>query len=511
MSYEQEEIYLHCEKIDKIYPGTKALDQVSFDIKRGKVNVLIGENGAGKSTLMRIVAGIEKQSAGKMYLQGREVEFNSTVDARKEGIAIIHQELCLFPNMTVFQNLFMSSERTKNGFLDDAEHRKLAKQVLARLKYPIDPDTMVGDLRVGQQQMIEIARNLLIPNLKILIMDEPTSSLSEQEVEVLFNITRELTSTGISVVYISHRLEELMRIGDYVTIFRDGKLVAEAAVKDIDLPWIVKQMVGEGKSYPKRDTVVNWEKQPDVLQVQKLSLPKNGGGYLLKDVSFNLKKGEILGIYGLLGAGRTEIFESIMGMRPNHTGEIYLNGQKIKIGSVSDQITKGFAWLPEDRQRDGLVQTMSIAKNIALSNIIKYINAAGLIDTAKEDAAEMEMIKDVHIKVANKDLPILSLSGGNQQKVVFAKGALTDPQIMLLDEPSRGIDIGAKTEIFHLIYQYAKRGISIIVVSSELEEIIAIADRIVVLSNGIKTAEFTGTDITQDNLVKGSYMGHKQN
>lgn len=511
MSNEQEEIYLHCEKIDKIYPGTKALDQVSFDIKRGKVNVLIGENGAGKSTLMRIVAGIEKQSAGKMYLQGREVEFNSTVEARREGIAIIHQELCLFPNLTVFQNLFMSTERTKNGFLDDAKHRELAKKVLARLKYPIDPDTKVGDLRVGQQQMIEIARNLLIPNLKILIMDEPTSSLSEQEVEVLFNITRELTAAGISVVYISHRLEELMRIGDYVTIFRDGKLVAEAAVKDVDLPWIVKQMVGEGKSYPKRKEPVDWSAHSNVLEVKNLSLPKSGGGYLLKDVSFNLRRGEILGIYGLLGAGRSEVFESIMGMRPDHTGEILVNGSNIKVGSVSDQIAKGFAWLPEDRQRDGLVQTMSIAKNIALTNIAAYTNSLGLIDKNKEDEAEQAMIDDVHIKVADKDLPILSLSGGNQQKVVFAKGALTSPQIMLLDEPSRGIDIGAKTEIFHLIYQYAERGVSIVVVSSELEEIIAIADRIMVLSNGEKTAEFTGADINQDNLVKASYMGHKKN
>lgn len=508
MSEQQEEIYLHAEKIDKIYPGTKALDQVSFDIKRGKVNVLIGENGAGKSTLMRIIAGIEKQSAGKLYLQGREVEFNSTVDARREGIAIIHQELCLFPNMTVFQNLFMASERTHGGILDDAEHRKLATQVLKRLNYPIDPDTMVGDLRVGQQQMIEIARNLLIPNLKILIMDEPTSSLSEQEVEVLFNIMRELTASGISIVYISHRLEELMRIGDYVTIFRDGRLVAEAKVKEIDVPWIVKQMVGEGKSYPKREVAVDWAKTPTVLEVNNLSLPKSGGGFLLNNVSFNLHKGEVLGIYGLLGAGRSEVFECIMGMRPNHTGDIKLNGEKIDVGTVPEQIAKGFAWLPEDRQRDGLVQTMSIDKNIALSNIGKYTNSLGLIDSKKESDAVASMISEVHIKVADKELPILSLSGGNQQKVVFAKGALTGPQIMLLDEPSRGIDIGAKTEIFKLIYQYAKKGISLLVVSSELEEIIAIADRIIVLSNGVKTAEFTGADITQDNLVKASYMGH---
>lgn len=504
-----DDVYLHAEKIDKVYPGTKALDQVSFDIKRGKVNVLIGENGAGKSTLMRIIAGIEKQTSGKLYLLGKEVEFSSTVDARAQGIAIIHQELCLFPNLTVFQNLFMASERTKNGFLDDKEHRELAKKVLARLKYPIDPDTRVGDLRVGQQQMIEIARNLLIPNLKILIMDEPTSSLSEQEVDVLFNIMRELTASGISIVYISHRLEELMRIGDFVTIFRDGKLVAEAAVKDIDVPWIVKQMVGQGKSYPSRDIAVDWSKREKVLQVKNLSCPKSGGGFLLKDVSFDLHKGEILGIYGLLGAGRTEIFECIMGMRPEHTGKIIYKGQEIKIESLSDQIKKGFAWLPEDRQRDGLVQTMNIDRNIALSNIEKYVNPWGLINSKNESAAVEGMIKDVHIKVADKTLPILSLSGGNQQKVVFAKGVLTGPSIMLLDEPSRGIDIGAKTEMFHLIYEYAKKGVSLLVVSSELEEIIAIADRIIVISNGQKTAELSGDDITQDNLVKASYMGHQ--
>ena len=503
-----EEIYLHAEKIDKIYPGTKALDQVSFDIKRGKVNVLIGENGAGKSTLMRIIAGIEKPSAGKLYLQGKEVSFESTVDARAHGIAIIHQELCLFPNLTVYQNLFMSSERTKGGILDDAEHRKLARQVLGRLNYPIDPDTKVGDLRVGQQQMIEIARNLLIPNLKILIMDEPTSSLSEQEVEVLFTIMRELTASGISIVYISHRLEELMRIGDFVTIFRDGRLVAEAPVKEIDVPWIVKQMVGQGKSYPTRKEAIDWSKREKVLEVRDLTLPKSGGGYLLNKVSFDLHKGEILGLYGMLGAGRTEVFECIMGLRPEHTGKIIMNGKEIKVTTLSDQIKNGFAWLPEDRQRDGLVQSMDIDKNIALANIGAYTDPTGLINNAKEDAAVASMIADVHIKVADKKLPILSLSGGNQQKCVFAKGALTNPEIMLLDEPSRGIDIGAKTEIFQLIYQYAERGVSLIVVSSELEEIIAIADRIIVLSNGLKTAEYIGDDITQNNLVKASYLGH---
>lgn len=505
------DIVLHAEKIDKIYPGTKALDQVSFDIRRGKVNVLIGENGAGKSTLMRIIAGIEQPSAGQLYLEGKPVKFESTIDARAEGIAIIHQELSLFPNMNVFQNLFMSTEHTKNGMLNDAEHRELAQKVLSRLNFPIDPNTQVGDLRVGQQQMIEIARNLLIPNLKILIMDEPTSSLSEQEVEVLFGIMRELTASGISIVYISHRLEELMRIGDYLTVFRDGRLVAHDQTKNIDLSWIIRNMIGQGKNYPKRTHEIDWSKQKKVLEVKNLTLPKNGGGYLLKDVSFDLKQGEVLGLYGMLGAGRTEVLECIMGMRPLHTGQIVKDGRALEIGSIDQMIKQGFAWLPEDRQREGLVQTMNIDQNIALTNIGEYTNKLGLIDNQRESAAVAEMIKDVTIKVADKNLPILSLSGGNQQKCVFAKGALTRPTIMLLDEPSRGIDIGAKTEMFNLIYQYAERGVSLIVVSSELEEIIAIADRIVVLSNGIKTAELTGADITQQNLVEASYKGHNQN
>ena len=508
---ELNDIVLHAEKIDKIYPGTKALDQVSFDIRRGKVNVLIGENGAGKSTLMRIIAGIEKPSSGKLYLEGREVSFDSTVDARKEGIAIIHQELCLFPNLTVFQNLFISSEHTKYGMLEDDEHRELAKKVLARLEYPIDPDTKVGDLRVGQQQMIEIARNLLIPNLKILIMDEPTSSLSEQEVDVLFHIMRELTASGISIVYISHRLEELMRIGDYLTIFRDGRLVAQDQTKNVDLAWIVRNMIGKGKNYPKRSSSVDWSKREKVLEVQDLCLPKSGGGYLLNHVSFDLKKGEVLGLYGLLGAGRTEVFECIMGLRPLHTGKIIKNGKELKIGELYEMINQGFALLPEDRQRDGLIQSMNIEQNIALTNIGSYTSKSGLINARRESAAVDEMIRDVTIKVADKKLPILSLSGGNQQKCVFAKGALTGPDIMLLDEPSRGIDIGAKTEMFQLIYQYAERGVSLIVVSSELEEITAIADRVIVLSNGVKTAEFTGADITQQNLVEASYKGHRKN
>lgn len=502
------EVCLHAQSVSKIYPGTKALDDVSFDVQTGKVNVLIGENGAGKSTLMKIIAGIEQPSSGKMYMGDKEVSFKNTTEAEACGIGIIHQELSLFPNLNVYQNIFMAKEKTTGKFnLDNKTHIQLTKKILEKLEHPLDPETLVGDLRVGQQQMIEIARNLIQDNLKILIMDEPTSSLSEQEVEVLFKIMRELTAEGISIVYISHRLEEIMRIGDHVTILRDGKFVAESPVKEIDVPWIVQKMVGEGKSYPRRERNIDWNSRETVLEVKDLVLPKKGGGYLLNKVGFKLKKGEIFGIYGLMGAGRTEVFECIMGLRPEHTGTIILNGKELSVKSIADQINNGFALVPEDRQREGLVQTMDIGKNISLSSLKNYVKGI-FVDEKKENIQIDEQIKDIHIKVADKKLPILSLSGGNQQKVVIGKGILTKPKILLLDEPSRGIDIGAKTEVFDIINQYAERGLSIVVISSELKEIIAIADRVMILSNGIKTGELMGDEITEDGLVLASYKGH---
>lgn len=503
----EKNVVLHAEAIDKIYPGTKALDNVSYDVYAGKVNVLIGENGAGKSTLMKVIAGIEQPSSGTLTMDDKVVTFKNTTEARNKGIGIIHQELSLFPNLNVYQNIFMGRELTKGVILDNKTHAEKTKKVLEKLEHIMDPNTMVGDLRVGQQQMIEIARNFIQDDLKILIMDEPTSSLSEQEVEVLFKLMREFTEQGIAIVYISHRLEEIMRIGDNVTILRDGKWIAREEVKNVDVPWIVKRMVGTDKSYPKKDREIDWSKQEKVLEVKDLSLPKAGGGYLLNHVGFNLKKGEILGIYGLMGAGRTEIFECLMGLRPEHTGEVYKDGELMQIHSISEQIDRGFAIVPEDRQAEGLIQTLSIGKNISLSSMHKYTKF-GFLKKKVENENIDKQIKDIMIKVADKNLPILSLSGGNQQKVVIGKGILTDPEILLLDEPSRGIDIGAKTEVFDIINQYAERGLSIIVISSELKEIIAIADRVVVLSNGIVTGEFTHEEITEDSLVLSSYKGH---
>ncbi len=464
------DIVMKCRHMEKVYPGTKALDDVDFNIYRGKVNVLIGENGAGKSTLMKQIAGIEQPSSGKMYLDGEEVSFKNTTEARAKGVGIIHQELSLFPNLNVYQNIFMNNEQKKGVVVNNEIHKQKTKEVLERL-------------------------------------EEPTSSLSQSEVQVLFKIMRELNAQGISIVYISHRLEEIMEIGDHVTILRDGKYVDDAAVKDIDVPWIVQKMTGSNKSYPKKERDIDWEKQDTVLEVKDLCLPKKGGGWLLDHVSFKLKRGEILGIYGLMGAGRTEVFECLMGLHPEHTGEVYVDGKKIKIKNIAEQIKNGFALVPEDRQAEGLVQTLDIEKNISLSSLKTCCNKF-VLSKQKEDEYVDAQIKDIHIKVADKHLPILSLSGGNQQKCVIGKGVLTDPKILLMDEPSRGIDIGAKTEVFDIINQYADRGLSIICVSSELKEMLAIANRVVVLSNGIKTAEFTDDEITEDNLVLASYKGH---
>ncbi len=504
--FDNPNVVLHCEKIDKIYPGTKALDGVSFDLLKGKVNVLIGENGAGKSTLMKMIAGIEQPSNGKMYMDGEEVFFKDTTAAREKGIGIIHQELSLFPNMTVYQNIFINHEHKKGLFLDDKSHVEGAKKILERLEHEIPPETLVGDLRVGQQQMVEIARNLIQDDLKVLIMDEPTSSLSAAEVNVLFKIMRELLADGISIVYISHRLEEIMEIGDHVTILRDGKYVADADIKDIELSWIVENMVGKNTQYHRFERSIDLDKAEKILEIKDLTLQKKGGGYLLEKVNMYLKKGEILGIYGLLGAGRSELFECLMGMHPEHRGEVVYQGKPIRIKSISDQIQNGFALVPEDRQRQGLIQTLDICKNTSIASMKKYVKGIFLNNKDEEKAVD-EQIQDIHIKVADKKLPILSLSGGNQQKVVIGKGILTDPTILLLDEPSRGIDIGAKTEVFEIIHEYAERGLSIIVISSELKEIMAIADRIYILSNGKCTGELQGSEINEDALVRASYAG----
>ncbi len=502
-----EEICMQARQISKIYPGTTALNKVDFNVYRGKVNVLIGENGAGKSTLMKIMAGIERPSEGEICLNGQPIRLSGTREAASKGIGIIHQELNLFPNLTVAQNIFMAREETKFGaILDQRKHIEKTKRILEKLEHPIDPHTPVSNLKVGQQQIVEIAKTMAQQDLHVLIMDEPTSSLSNAEVEVLFRLIKELKNKGISIIYISHRLDEIMRIGDYITILRDGRLVAEDAVANIDVPWIVRSMVGHDQT----KTVAKREKQfsEEVLRVESLMLQRPGTGYYLDDVSFSLHKGEILGIYGLLGAGRTELIETLMGLHAEAKGSIYMEGKQIKPASVWKQIQRGFAHIPEDRQREGLIQTLSIAKNMTLSSWKNYTKGFHISDK-EANKGITRMIKDLFIKAADPKLPILSLSGGNQQKVVIGKGILTSPKIMLMDEPSRGIDVGAKADVYKIIDQFASQGLSIILVASELKEIIAISDRVLVMSGGKVTGEFVGADITEQNLVKASAGGRE--
>ena len=495
---------LELQVLTKIYSAKKvtkkALAGVSFTLGPGLYG-LLGPNGAGKSTMMNIITGNLDATSGKVLWNGKNVLRMGREFRRVLGY--MPQQQNLYDSFTGRRFLLYIAALKEIPRSDAA----LQVQRVAELVHlSSELEKRLAAYSGGMKQRL-LAAAALLGEPQILIMDEPTSSLSQSEVQVLFKIMRELNAQGISIVYISHRLEEIMEIGDHVTILRDGKYVDDAAVKDIDVPWIVQKMTGSNKSYPKKERDIDWEKQDTVLEVKDLCLPKKGGGWLLDHVSFKLKRGEILGIYGLMGAGRTEVFECLMGLHPEHTGEVYVDGKKIKIKNIAEQIKNGFALVPEDRQAEGLVQTLDIEKNISLSSLKTCCNKF-VLSKQKEDEYVDAQIKDIHIKVADKHLPILSLSGGNQQKCVIGKGVLTDPKILLMDEPSRGIDICAKQEVFDIINQYADRGLSIICVSSELKEMLAIANRVVVLSNGIKTAEFTDDEITEDNLVLASYKGH---
>lgn len=489
----------------KQYPGTRALDQVDFNIYEGKVNVLIGENGAGKSTLMKICAGVEQATSGSFYLYDKEIVLNSTKDAQAHGIGIIYQELNLFPDMNIAQNIFMAKEVKKGIVLDDKYHHEQAAKIMNKLEHSVDTKAIINSLRVGQQQIVEIAKIMIQDNLKILIMDEPTSSLSNSEVDILFKLINELKAQGISIIYISHRLEEVMRIGDYITILRDGKFIVEEKISNIDIPWIVQNMVGKSTklSYINRDKVVG----EVIMETKGITLPKNGGGYTVDHADINLRAGEVVGLYGLMGAGRTELVECIMGLHKESTGTVIIDGKSIKPKNNKQQIDNGFGHIPEDRQREGLIQSMSIEKNLTLS-ILERLFKKLRIDRKEEKACVDEMIKELYIKAGNPNNSIMSLSGGNQQKVVIGKWMLTKPKVLFMDEPTRGIDVGAKEDVFKIMNELAKEGIGIVFVGSDLKEVISISDRIFVMSNGQVTGEFSNTEITEQLLVSASYAGH---
>ena len=491
---------LEAEGISKVFPGTTALDDVTWNVHRGRVNVLIGENGAGKSTLMKILAGVEQPTFGRIRLDGEEVVLASPVDAASLGIGIIHQELNLCANLSVADNIFLARELRSRGSIDRAGQRSQVRALMDRLEQRIDPDAVVGRLRVGQQQIVEIAR-ALTQDVRILIMDEPTSALSEPEVEVLFRIIRELRDRGVTIVYISHKLDELLRIGDRVTVLRDGRLVAEAEAHEIDVPWIIEQMVGRRAStlFARTDHPLGQRR----LSVRELTLPRLGGGYVLDRVSFDLHGGEILGVYGLMGAGRTELLECLAGVRPESSGEIHLGDRRIDQLPVADRIAAGLVLVPEDRQGEGLVATLSVAHNMLLASLRRHARRFHLSPT-RERRAVAAFIEDLSIRVADAGQPITSLSGGNQQKVVVAKGLMTAPTVLLLDEPTRGIDVGAKAEIFRIMARLAADGYAIVFVTTELKEVMAMADRVLVLAKGTVTARLERAELTEGALVSAA-------
>ena len=495
---------MRAEHITKVFPGTTALDDVTFDVVEGQVNVLVGENGAGKSTLMKVLAGVEQPTDGRILMDGEQVVLPTVTDARHHGVGIIFQELNLCTNLTVLDNLFLAQEITRGPAIDRAAQRKTARELLERLGQDIDPDEIVNNLPIGQQQIVEIAK-ALTHDVRVLIMDEPTSALSQAEVEGLFRIIADLKSRGVAIVYISHKLEELLQVGDRITVLRDGRIVAHAEAADVDVAWIIEQMVGRSPASLFSRT------QHDVgevlLEVKDVTLPRLGGGYLVDHVSLKVHAGEILGLYGLMGAGRTELMEVLAGVRPEAHGEVLLEGRDIADATVADRIDAGVVLVPEDRKTVGLVPTLSVAHNMVLASLRRYINRFYL-STGKEKEAVAGMVDDLSVRVADANNNIDSLSGGNQQKVVVAKGLLTEPRVLLLDEPTRGIDVGAKSEIFQIMSRLAGEGFGIIFVSSELKEVMAMSDRILVLSKGQVVAEFEGDRATEKELVDASAVGH---
>ncbi|WP_288049063.1 sugar ABC transporter ATP-binding protein [Acidiphilium sp.] len=497
-------IVLRAERIGKVYPGTTALHAVDFAVRRGVVNVLLGENGAGKSTLMKILAGAEQPSSGRLFLDGREVAFASVNDAAAHGIGIIFQEMNLCPNLSVAENIFLGQPALRLGIdIDAARHAAETRALLRRLEHDIDPHTLVGDLRIAQQQIVEIAK-ALARDVRILIMDEPTSALSATEVEILFRVIGELTAEGVAIVYISHRLEELVRIGDTVTVLRDGRLQARAEMRDVDIPWLIAQMVGtmaEAAAHPPPSLGAG-----GLLRISEVSLANPHGGFLVDHVSLDVAAGEVVGLYGLLGAGRSELFEVLIGAQPDATGSAQLAGQELFGLPIATRIRAGIALVPEDRQREGLVQTLSVAVNLTLASLWQFLRGIA-IDVTEERRAVARMIRDLLIKVSSPDVEVTALSGGNQQKVVIGKALLTRPKLLLLDEPGRGIDVGAKAEVFGTMRALAREGLGVMFATSDLKEVMAVADRIVVMAGGRISGDFARAEATEERLVAAANLG----
>ena len=488
-----EEYIVKMEHICKSFPGVKALDDVSFNLKPGEVMALLGENGAGKSTLMKILSGVYTKDEGTILIDGKEVPIMNQKVASEKGIAIIHQELNMCHHLTVAENMFLGREPLKHGLIDTKKMNSDAKDLLLKLGVDIDPTTITGELQVSKQQMVEIAKALSI-NAKVLIMDEPTSALTAREIEELFTIIRQLKESGCGIVYISHRLEELSHITDRVTIMRDGHYITSGNFNDFTMDEIIANMVGREikEKYPH----VNCPVGETVFEVKNLN-----AGRLVRDISFSVRKGELVGIAGLMGAGRTETTRAIFGADQKESGKIFVEGKEVFIRNPKDAIKNGIVLAPEDRKKDGLCTKLPVRENISLPNLDALTGKNLVINSRKENDISQKAIKDMNIKLPHAEVNAETLSGGNQQKVVVGKWLAGNSKLVMFDEPTRGIDVAAKVEIYHLMNQLKENGIGCLFVSSELPEVIGVADRIIVMCDGRITGELSREEATQEKVL----------
>ena len=488
------ETILTMKGIDKSFPGVHALDHVDLEVRRGEVHALMGENGAGKSTLMKVLTGIYTKDSGTITYEGKEIEFHNPKEAQEAGIVIVHQELNMMNHLTVAQNIFIGREFMKGAMIDDARMNVESKKLFDQLGINIDPSEKMGNLTVGKQQMCEIAK-AISHQAKVIIFDEPSAALTEAEIEELFKIIRDLRDRQLGIVYISHRMDEIKVITDRVTVMRDGGYVGTLITRDCTKDDIINMMVGRViYEDPKTKSMVAPD-APVVLKVEHLC-----AGKMVQDVSFELHKGEILGFSGLMGAGRTETARALFGADPKESGDIYVNGKKVDIKSPKDAVALGIGYLSEDRKRYGIVVDKSVAENSTMAHLKNFVRGL-FIDKKKEVSATQDYINRLNTKTPSTDQLVVNLSGGNQQKVVLAKWLVKDCDILIFDEPTRGIDVGAKSEIYHLMNELVAQGKSIIMISSEMTEILRMSDRIVVMCEGKKTAEIDIADATQENIM----------
>ena len=480
--------------ISKAFSGSKALDDVTFEVFRNEVLALVGENGAGKSTLMKILTGVYQKDAGSIFFEGKEVEIVSPHDAHMLGISIIHQELNLMENLSIVENIFIGRESRKYRIgVDTKKHLAHARELLERVGLKADPNTKVGELSIAQRQMVEIAKSLAF-NAKLIIMDEPTSSLTKREIDILMDIIRKLCSDGVSIVFISHRLDEVFDIAHRITVLRDGCTVGTMDKDKTDTSRVISLMVGREITdiFPKTPN----SPEGEALKVEGVSTKK-----LLRDISFSVKKGEILGFAGLVGAGRSELMNVIFGLDTASEGKIYVDGKKVRIKSSRDAIRNGIGFVPEDRKKQGLILHMTVRENTSLPGLKRFVRFL-FLQLSPERNLALEYIEKLSIRTPGTEQVTRNLSGGNQQKIVLSKWLALNPNVLILDEPTRGVDVGAKKEIHTIINSLAKEGIAIIMISSELPEILGMSDRIIVMHEGRVTGELQRDEATQESILR---------